>query len=175
MTFKWKDISYRPYYQYCIETYKMIDYIDKYGINTTDAIGFNLCDYLSEMTKEQIDIVLFNPDFNLKYHVRLCYVGYGNGLCDYVLQMLLEHDHDGRYLHEQVCYSDIHFANVFECITGYLRVYKGQPFHQDHKRIKSLEYQKMLIENHKLKKTTLFNLMMPMIEERKTNKRQRVQ
>jgi len=127
------------------------------------------------MTEEQINIVISNDQFNPETSLwqRLYYPGYGDNKRDYIFKTLLEHDVDGRYLHEKVCYMFIYYDDtVIDCINRYLIMYYDEhPNDRRMSRINSLEYQKMLFENHRLKKMTLFDMMLSYSEE--SNKRAR--
>jgi len=174
MSFSWYEIC-DDEHKILINTGKLESCIQKYGINTPDKDHIHLHSFLEFMTEEQINMVISNDQFDPQMASREClfYPGYGSDKRDYVFRVLLEHDVDGRYLHEKVYYLYKKYAEtVIDYINRYLIMYYDEhPNSRRMTRINSLEHQKMLLENHGLKRVVLFDMMLPCID--KSDKRSR--
>jgi len=176
MAFSWYEIC-DDEYKVLINTDKLESCIEKYGIRSHDKDYIYLHSFLSFMTEDQISMVISNDQFDpeTSSHQCLYYPGYGDDKRDYIFKTLLQHDVDGRYLREKVYYMFKHYdGTVIDYIKRYLIMYYDtRPNDRRMSCINSLEYQKMLFENHRLKKMTLFDMMLSRLEE--SDKRARFQ
>lgn len=168
MAFSWYEIC-DDEYKVLINTDKLESCIKKYGVNAHDKNYIHLHCFLEFMTEEQINMVISNNQFDpeMSVYQGLFYPSYGSDQRDHVFKVLLDHDIDGRYLHEKVYYRVCKcYGTVIEYIKKYLiTCYNEHPNNRRMSLINSLEYQKMLFENHRLKKMTLFDMILSYSEE----------
>jgi len=138
--------------------------IEETGINTISMLNGIVLEYMTDMTMDQVDIVLsFKPDLTVKGYI------YCPVLCNEhninILEKLLEYDVEGLY-------------NTYQRVTGYANAIHGTLYdnfvlEEEHQTFKRSRRAKMLISNHRNKWISLFDLMLPCLEE--SNKKRRFQ
>jgi len=171
------------FFWYCIlegnhdvDTERLVDYINQYGVNTSDYAGYRLCNYLHHMTKEQIKIVFsHNPDFTTKQG-DVYYPGIGGKRCTRIFKILLKHDHHGIYL-SKGCYNNRRSWGLWTYLNDLKRFYIDL-YHKTNNTNGNINafYKTTckhidLLSNHKNKKLTLFEMMLPWLD--KSDKRAR--
>lgn len=173
MFFQWINIIHDH-----VVTERLIDYINRYGVNTRDRVGFKVCNYLHRMSKDQIKIVFsHNPDFRTRSG-DVYYPGITNKKCTRTFKVLLKHDHDGRYLSEG-CYNSRQSLSLWTYLNDLKQFYIDRYYKTNNTHGNVNRYYKIickhidLLSNHKNKKMTLFNMMLPWLD--KSDKRARFQ
>jgi len=130
------------------------------------------------MTKEQLKFV-FSHDCDFRTRSGdVYYPGIFVKQPVYLFKMLLKHDHHGRYLKEG-CYDHGKQISLWTHLNRYQRkcwkLYLDEAFHtRDLKRWYDILSQQIdLLSNHKNKKLTLFDIMLPWLD--KSDKKVRFQ
>lgn len=163
-SFQWVDI-YRQIdpYQFIgseevVNTQKMIEYIDRYGINAKDIHGRGIYITFYVMTNVQIDIVFDQYQFDPFIHGRyLFFYEYRTERGLHIFEKLIENDHDYKYLKCPINSSYFGLISLEEWFE-----FKGvSPFSSDDGIGKKMY---KLYENHVKKGTSLFDLMLENID-----------
>lgn len=172
MSFQWFDIVENEH----VITERLVHYVNTYGVNTRDHLGFGLHIHLQNMTKEQLKFVFSHDwDFRTKQG-DVYYAGIFIKHPVYLFKMLLKHDHHGRYLTEG-CYDHRKNMSLWTHLNNYkqycLRMYMDRKrYKEDYKKWYDIISQQVdLLSNHKNKKMALFDMMLPWLD--KSDKKRR--
>jgi len=160
----------------------LVEYINKYGVNAVDASGNEIYGFFTIMSKKEIKFVISIDEFDFRTpEGYLYYPGfYMNQALDitvYILKLLLRKDHDGSYITEKI---KSRFSGVYDSLLEYLLSRKEfwKDHYSDRLDVNASYYVNLckqidMLLNHKNRKTTLFNMMLPWLD--KSDKRARFQ
>ena len=155
-------------------TERLIRMIEKYGINAespqTQLIHCTrIIHFLDMMTHEQINIVMsYKPDFVIRGYVY--WIGPRDDKCIYILKKVLENDTDYKYITAPFKFGQFMYKNIYTFLkesNSLIDHFSKDPKWKENPKIQ--EY--ILISNHMKKAMSLFDLMMPHLEE--SNKKRR--
>jgi len=157
-----------------ISTVKIVQAIEKYGVNTKDRHGLMILDLKSiNSNRQYIDIIMrYKPNLVING-----FIFYPCGDAFYIIKTILEYDVDYiynryPYRHGRVVYDNLlEYKKLEEKQTIMLHDEDGHDCY-DHCFHKEFEFVTML-HNHMMKGTTLFEKMLKLTDLVQTNKRRR--
>jgi len=161
MTFDWCDIYIHNDIRRSnvIDTDKMIEYINKYGVAAKDENAFLILDFFGEMSYEQVD--WFFDHYRIDDVWKKNYAfwpGCHSKKTSYILQKILNMDETSKYMKFKFVIFNIEYDNIYHFLTS--RFFeKSGPFAK-----KIVDSQVIILENHDKKGTFLFNLMLDNVD-----------
>lgn len=157
-----------------ISTVKIIQAIEKYGVNTKDKLGYLILDLKSISSNRQyIDIIMrFKPNLVING-----FIFYPCGNAFHIIKTILEYDVDYKYnrypyKHGRIIYDNLlEFKKLEEKQTIMLHDEDG---HDCHDGCYHLEFEFVtMLHNHMMKGTTLFEKMLKLTDLVEVNKKRR--
>lgn len=152
-----------------VNTRKLVKFINKHGVNFVSNISMDLLDYVSDMTYEQIDIILsYQPKITYDHDgvEQLRIIGPSiNAKILYIITKMLEYDHDFKFVSfrmEFISDNDkkkvkMTFLEFYDCdIVRKRHLWSG--------RMVYLNQLIDLLRNHLKRYQTLFMLMSSQID-----------
>lgn len=162
MTFDWCDIYIHKGIQRSnvVDTDKMIEYINRYGVAAKDTNNFLILDFFGEMSYDQIDWFFdhYKIDDVWKRNYMFWPGCYNHQKTNYILQKILDADETSKYMKLKFTIFGVEYDNLYHFLTSGFFEKSG------HYIKEIIESQVLILDNQVKKRTFLFNLMLENVD-----------
>jgi len=154
-----------------VKTSKMVKYITSYGVDAYDKYGYNISRFFDSMDKQQLKLVIRDCHWNPKIGCNHTYYPSYHDIHDiplllYVVKLLLKYNYD-VYMKQCIVMYGSRYDNLEEYVN--YRIYNclkhGNKFFDNGDDVLGVFRAQAALINDRRKRFTLFELMLPCLED----------